>query len=318
VRHVLAMFVGFVAAYGLAAAAGVRVPRGMSDAGPVLSADSAALFVGVREFPADETLAVVQYAVDDAVDLAYVMAIEREPPLVDPDRVVLALSGEPQKEESRRNLEALRDAGAAVRAASQTEILKLLTAQAARVGKNGLFIVTFATHGVNDGGTQHLLASDSLLRHPETSVTETKVREIVAAARVPRALILVDACRERLTKDAPAPPGARSAAAELLHDLGRVSGQVVFSAAAPDQYAYDDDGRRNGVFTAAVIDALRCSAPTDEKGFVTVETLSRFVEERVLSWIQQHRDPEARRATQISAEGRSASMPLSVCGGGKR
>jgi Caspase domain len=315
VRQTFAIFVGLVAAHGIASA-GVRAGSFAQGVAPALATESAALFVGVREFPEDESLAVVQYAVDDAVDLAYVMAIERQPPLVDPSRVVLALSGEPQKEESRRNLEILRSAKADVRSASQTEILKLLSAQAAKVGKNGLLVVTFATHGVNEDGTQHLLASDSLLRHPETSVTETKIREIVAAARVPRALILVDACRERLTKDARATTSSRSGvAAGLLHDLGRVSGQVVFSAAAPDQYAYDDDARRNGVFTAAVIDALRCSAATDEQGFVTVETLNRFVEERVLSWIQKHRDPEARRATQISAEGRSASMPLSVCGG---
>jgi len=61
------------------------------------------------------------------------------------------------------------------------------------------------------------------------------------------------------------------------------------------------------------MNALRCRAATDEKGFVTVQTLSRYVEEDVLAWIQKHRDPEAKRATQISSEGRSMGMPLAVC-----
>jgi hypothetical protein len=97
--------------------------------------------------------------------------------------------------------------------------------------------------------------------------------------------------------------------------MGDVSGQVVFSAATAGEYAYDDEERGNGVFTAAVIDGLRCGATTDARGFVTVETLSAFVEERVLSWVQKHRDPEIRHATQLQFEGRAKMMPLSACAG---
>src|SRR5262245_35718830 len=68
---------------------------------------SAALFVGVSRFPYDSTLAEVHYAVDDAVDLAVVLALDERVRLVPPSRVILALSGEPQKPESRKNLERL-------------------------------------------------------------------------------------------------------------------------------------------------------------------------------------------------------------------
>lgn len=50
----------------------------------------------------------------------------------------------------------------------------------------------------------------------------------------------------------------------LLRAMSAVHGQVVLAAAAAGQYAYDDDDRRNGVFTAAVIDGLRRQAPADE------------------------------------------------------
>lgn len=297
-----------------AAAAGVRVVSEPRPSGPAIASESAGLFVGVREFAADGTLTTVQYAVDDAVDLAHLVSIELQPALVDPAAVTLALAGSPQKEDSRRKLEALKHAGATVEEARHETILKLLRRQANAVGGNGLLILSFSTHGINDGGTQHLLTASSLLQDPETSVTETKIRDIVSRAQVPRALILIDACREQLTKDIRAGNASpRSAATELLEDLGKIDGQVLLSAAAAGQYAYDDDTRRNGVFTAAVMNALRCRAATDEKGFVTVQTLSRYVEEDVLAWIQKHRDPEAKRATQISSEGRSMAMPLSVC-----
>lgn len=53
-------------------------------------AQSAGFFVGVRTFLADETLAEVPYAVDDAIDLAHLFAIELG--LIPPARVTLALS----------------------------------------------------------------------------------------------------------------------------------------------------------------------------------------------------------------------------------
>ena len=52
---------------------------------------SAALFVGVRLFPYDGSLTEVRYAVDDAIDLATVLALEDHVRLVEPSRVVLAL-----------------------------------------------------------------------------------------------------------------------------------------------------------------------------------------------------------------------------------
>ena len=66
---------------------------------------SAALFVGVRRFTHDQTLTEVKYAVDDAIDLASVLALDRKVSLVTPRRVVLALSGTPQKPESQQRLD---------------------------------------------------------------------------------------------------------------------------------------------------------------------------------------------------------------------
>src|SRR5947207_13996351 len=50
---------------------------------------SAALFVGISNFD-DKQIEKVPYAVDDAVDLAYEVAIDHRPRLVVPNAVVLA------------------------------------------------------------------------------------------------------------------------------------------------------------------------------------------------------------------------------------
>lgn len=304
----------FVAWFALTAAmhAGVRIVTAPVPDGPADIAQSAGFFVGVREFPEDPALTDVAFAVDDAIDLAYVVSFEH--PLVLPHRVVLALSGEPQKAESKQRYERLKAAGAMVHPAGHTDILKRLRDQAKAVGRNGILIVAFATHGVNDGGMQRLLTATSLMPDPEISVTDLKVREIVSQQRVPRALILIDACRQRLTSSVPAGnASSRAAGPELMQEIGKYSGQIVFSAAYPGAWAYDDPALQNGVFTAAVIDGLRCKAGRDENGFVTASALSRYVEKRVLTWIQKNQNPEARGATQFLVEGGAAMMPLSSC-----
>ncbi len=274
---------------------------------------SAALFVGVRRFPYDKTLTEVRYAVDDAVDLAFVFALDERVRLVDPGRVVLALSGEPQKPESQQNLDRLVAAGAKVRPAGQADIITALEEQVRAAGRNGVLVISVATHGVSYEGTQHLLTATSLLPHREMTLSESKIRDLAGRSDAARSLILIDACRERLSDDRRnGEPDLRSAASLIRSMLG-MHGQVVLSAAAAGQYAYDDDSRRNGVFTAAVIDGLQCEAPTDERGLITVDTLSAFVEERVVTWIRKQRGISIARATQVTYEGSTKNMPLAEC-----
>lgn len=311
-RQYLAILVALSLASTAFAGAGPK--RSTFDAaGPVDAAQSAGLFVGIREFSFDRTLAEVRYAVDDAVDLAHAFVFEHNPPLVDPQRVVLALSGEPQKQESVARLQQLLKAGATRRSAGHSELLTLLQSQAAKVGVDGILIVSFATHGVSEDGVQYLLAADSLLRRRTTKIADADINDIISLTETRRAFILLDACRQQLVRDARAGEADPRSAAALLEDLARIDGRVVLSAAVQGKYAYDDEVQRNGVFTAAVLDGLSCRAGKDANGYVTVETLAAFVEERVLQWIRRNKDKTARVATQLQYEGAAKRMPLAAC-----
>lgn len=275
---------------------------------------SAALFVGVRRFTHDETLTEVRYAVDDAIDLASVLALDRNVSLVMPGRVVLALSGTPQKPESQQRLDELVAAGATVATANQSDIFTLLERQAGLAGRNGLLILAFASHGFSRDGTPYVLAASSLFEQPETSISTARVLDIAAASHATRSLILVDACRERVTNSPPSiTDPAPFSAAPLIEGMSLVDGQVVFYAAPTGGHAYDDDETKNGVFTTAVIEGLRCMAASDERGLITVETLATYVETRVRSWIRKHRDPAARSAIQVNMDGDTKNMPLAIC-----
>jgi len=275
-------------------------------------AQSVALFVGIRSFGDDDTLENVPYAVDDAVDLAYMFALDPRVALVHPKHVALALSDEnPRKEISKRRLGELKRKGAIVAPATVSQILRLLNRQAGTVGADGIFIVSFATHGFSDDGAQYLLAGNSLFREPNTAIPAARVLDIVAKSSATRSLILIDACRERVRRQRSSIPEPLSAA-PLIQRMGVTAGQVVLYGAAAGQWAYDDDLRQNGVFTGAVLDSLRCRAAQDS-GLVTVNELSETVEKHVLTWIRINRDPSIRNATQANVDGAARAMPLAIC-----
>lgn len=279
---------------------------------PFVPAQSAALFVGVRKFKHEGTFEV-RFAVDDAIDLAHRFALDPRVRLVPPQRVVLALAGTPEKEESKERLRELREAGATVvHHASQSDILMLLRRQADLAEKDGMLIVSLATHGFVDRGTPFILGDESLASDSSTAVAAPKLFEMAASSRAPRSLFLVDACRERMGSDSRAIGPDPATGAPLLRRMRLVHGQVVFYAAPAGGYAYDDSVSRNGVFTKAVLEGLTCNASAT-RGVVTIETLRTYVERRVEEWMRAHHKPLLGAATQIAFDGDAKNMPLSSC-----
>ena len=266
---------------------------------------SAGLFVGVRLFTNDATLDV-PYAVDDAIGLAYMFVLDRRVRLVPPERVVLALSGQPEKPETRRQLRELKRAGVQIRSASREDILSLLQQQAALAGRDGILIVSLATHGFVDDGVPYILGATSLFGHRETTLSVAKLCDIAGRSPALRSLILVDACRQRINTRGAFP---KLPEAPIIRRMQRVEGQVIFYAG---EYAYDDIVNRNGVFTKAIIDGLSCKA-TATRGVVTAGTLRTYVEHEVREWIRKHRDPSIGAAIQVSMDGSAHTMPLSLC-----
>ncbi|HEX7680041.1 MAG TPA: caspase family protein, partial [Thermoanaerobaculia bacterium] len=275
---------------------------------------SSALFVGVSRFTSD-SVEKVPYAVDDAIDLAYVFALEPRVRLVPPRRVVLMLSGRPVKKESHDRLRALHDAGADVRfRAGAGDISAALREQTALAGRDGMLIVSMATHGFQHGGRDFVLGASSVVRDPATMLSIADMFEVIASSSAQRSLVFVDACRERMVSGTRAVLADTMSAAPLVRRLGHTRGQAVFYAAAAGQWAYDDAETHNGVFTKAVIDGIHCGA-AKVRGDVTAETLAGYVERHVHTWIHANRDPSVRSATQVSMDGEARNMVLAQCWG---
>lgn len=268
------------------------------------AAQSAALFVGVREFDASE-VGLVQFAVDDAVDLAYAFSFRGRSRLVKPERVMLALSGQPQKEESRERLRKLRAAGAREIAPTPEDLAASLEQQKDLVTGGGLLIVSFATHGfVDDDGTHYLLGRESTF-DADSSLSASHVLDV--ASHAPRSLVLVDACRERMPSGSRAGVSGPRSAAPLITHRTPLAGQVVLYAAPPGGYAFDADG--NGIFTKAVLDGLACKG---RGASVNVEQLHRYVDDRVREWVRREK-PGHSGGVQINMEGKTRLLRLANC-----
>ncbi|HEX7828261.1 MAG TPA: caspase family protein [Thermoanaerobaculia bacterium] len=271
--------------------------------------ESAGLFVGVSKFR-DKDMYGVRYAVDDAVDLAYMFSMDRRLHLIPPQRVVLALSGAPVKDKSKQRLKELKEAGAKEVTATAREILYQLRQQTAIAGPAGIFILSIATHGFMTDGSEYILVESSTYPDTHTSLKTALLFDIVSNSPVRRSLIFVDACRDRALSNTRS--GAASAAPDIEKKMKNVSGQVVFYAASAGNYAYDDAVSRNGVFTKAVLDGLDCQASaTDE--FVTAESLHRHAEKQVKQWILANHKAPVGAAIQVRIDGNAGRMPLSKC-----
>lgn len=262
---------------------------------------SAGVFIGIQTFHGESDLEV-PYAADDAVDLAWLFTHETK--LLTPDRTALLLAGGPTKDESRRNLAALRHevrlieddrhTSAGAECLNVATIASVVREQARMVGPGGILIVSFATHGLSHEGEHRLLTADASSQTPR-GVVLARIVDAIKAERPQRLLLLIDACR-----NAPRPgtawvdPSAwqPQMPETLFEDVDLRLSYTALVSAAPGTTALSGDG--NGYFTRAILEGLRCNASSQPDGYVTLSHLATYVSERVWELSNEQQQPESR------------------------
>ncbi|MBW8874397.1 MAG: SEL1-like repeat protein [Acidobacteria bacterium] len=273
------------------------------------TSESRGLFVGVNTFE-DHDIGSLSFAVDDAVDLAFLFSCELE--LVSPERVHLALAGETKKPETADQLEWLRTAGAQFVEARANNLQRLAFELGTDTGKSGIWILTFSTHGFSDQGQDYLAALDSwLLRLAKTGISVTSLLDDIARATTPRRLLFLDACRRRLTRNTRG-AGDTGMSDSLGQAISSATGLAVLNSTTLGGYSYEDPTLGNGVFTSAIIHGLRKGLHDDGSGFVTINSLAKYVNEEVQAWVKTKKpnDIEVSRGVVYTIEGQVGRLPL--------
>lgn len=268
------------------AARGTRPrPREIWDAEGFDPRESLGIFVGVRRFSPDSNLAEIRWAVDDAIDLAYLFSLELG--LISTTRVHLLLAGEPEKDPTRLRKRQLEASGASIEVATFENLRDAIHRKTSMAGPRGMLVISIATHGYSHNSFHHLMAADNKLEHLDkdgaTLTAQSIIDQVTSTdTQTRRSVLLLDACQARYKARGRDPHSAVSE--NLIEAMKNVHGEIVISAARIGGFAFED-GYANGVFSGAIFDGLsRCAAPTDARKFVTIETLIDYVDQAVRAW----------------------------------
>jgi hypothetical protein len=239
----------------------------------------AGLFVGVNEFR-DPNVSPLRFAVHDAVEQAYLFVVELK--LIPPKNCYLALSGQPSAPAVQQHFRTLRTQGVHVTEANKEDILDAFTrVQIAAKQTSDLLVCAFSSHGFEDQSIPYIMPRNGVRRFlGETALRlltiENAMRESLAGHR----LLLVDACQERVAADSrtivrEGTPQAMPPA--FQEELKKPTGQAKLASCSVGEFSYEHaelGGVGHGVFTCALLEALRGGAATDAQNLVRLGGVS--------------------------------------------
>jgi len=249
---------------------------------------SAALFIGVNNFSEDNGLASLNYAVNDAIEQAYVFVHELK--LIKPQNCILCLSGDPATPLVARQLKLLKQSGVEVTSATKPKILQSLHL-VNRLGQSrqDIVVVSFSTHGFESKNGVYLMPKDGLRGFlDDTAIYSGTVKESMSKSIAGKKLLILDACRERIENTKSSGSGAPMSR-KFQHAFAASSGFATLMSCSAGQYSYEDKQSSHGVFSTFLLKALRGESPADERGFITVGSISEYVSANVGRWVLRNK-----------------------------
>jgi len=250
-------------------------PTGSSGLQPLASAapsGNAGLFVGVNEFTKDRGIDALNFAVHDAIELAFLFVVELK--LFPPENCVVLISGKPAENAAviQQHQQQLQQLGVRFGPADRNEILTTFIDLTAIATVNSeLLVCAFSSHGFNEDKIAYVMPQDGsrkLLR--ATAVPVDDLETSMTGSKAGHRLFFVDACQERIPAKGNMPVGP--GASQLLIDaLLKPTGQAKLVSCSPNQFSFENGalgGVGHGVFTWHVLEALRGSAQADSQNFI--------------------------------------------------
>lgn len=274
---------------------------------------NAGLFVGVNQFVEDESLRALAFAVNDAIAQAHLFVVELK--LIPPANAFLALSGEPTTDAAKAELAALTKSGAQRVPATKTRVLLTLQTVANLAGaETDLLVVSFSSHGFEERAQAYVMPADGArgsLR--DTALSLKSVEQKLSDSKAGKRLLLVDACREKASKESKGGDTVMSAA--FREALAGAEGKAVLTSCDTGQLSLENPELGHGVFTHFLLEALRGKAGVDTRGFITLGTVSEYLEKAVPEWIKRNRPDTSRDTLQkpwLAAPLSARHIPLAV------
>lgn len=282
------------------------------------AADSVGLFVGINKF--QPGINELHFAADDAVDLAHLFW---RLGLIEKHRIRLGINGTLSKKESGQRLEELlteTTPGSGDKAIqfdpTKPNVLIQLRELKRLAKPNGIAFITFSTHGYYTGG-EALIMGDTIMSPDstfsdldETALSYESLRKRLDELNIPRKIMLIDACREKLIEGATKGSAAHNAGlpASVRILLGNSKGTALLLGTSVGGYGYDggrDENDReiqNGVFTYYLMQGIDGEAELDDSGVITLGAVADYTGVKVAEWVNRNQPEQAGSSAGISPQ----------------
>jgi len=256
---------------------------------------NAGLFVGVNDFTKDTGISPLNFAVHDAIELAYLFVVELK--LIPPENCSLLISGKPAENASiiQQHLLQLKQLGVTIAAAERQEVLTtFIRLTELAQDQSALLVCAFSSHGFNEDKIAYVMPQDGsrkLLR--ATAVPVDDLETLMTASKAGHRLFFVDACQERVSAKGNNPAGS-GASPLLIEALLKPTGQAKLVSCSPSQFSFENaalGGVGHGVFTWHLLEALRGNAQADAQNFIRLGAVSRYVSDGVQKWAKDNNRP---------------------------
>jgi uncharacterized caspase-like protein len=253
-----------------------------------------ALVIGVEDY-LDERAGKFNYAASDARAVADTL---QQRAGFRKDRIVLLATGEPAERQPLRSV-----------------ILRQLASLPDRVSpgrasEDGLLLIYFAGHVVERGGKSYLLPSDALTGDDallaDTAVSVERVKESIRASGAGQVMLFFDAFRKE--------PLGEAFRRGLTFDTRNqeAAAFAMLLATGVGQRAYESQKKKQGYFTAALIEALKGRAAGGGRE-VTLDRLVKYLETNVPAEAQRDLGAGAQQRPLAIIEGyQSDELTLAV------
>ncbi len=248
-----------------------------------------ALVIGVEDY-LDERAGKFNYAASDARAVADTL---QQRAGFRKDRIVLLATGEPAERQPLRSV-----------------ILRQLANLPDRVSGDGLLLIYFAGHVVERGGKSYLLPSDALTGNDallaETAVSVERVKESIRASGAGQVMLFFDAFRKE--------PLGEAFTRGLTFDTRNqeAAAFAMLLSTGFGQRAYESHTKKQGYFTAALIEALKGRAAGGGRE-VTLDRLVKYLETNVPAEAQRELGADAQQRPLALIEGyQSDELTLAV------
>jgi hypothetical protein len=252
-----------------------------------------ALVIGVEDY-LDERVGKFNYAASDARAVADTLAQRAG---FRKDRIVLLATGESADRQPLRSV-----------------ILRRLANLPDLVSDDGLLLIYFSGHVIERGGRSYLLPSDALTGDDslfaETAISVERIKELIKASGAGQVMLIFDSFRKELLSEA----FTRGLTLDTRNQ--EASAFAMLLSTGVGQRAYESQTKKQGYFTAALIEALKGRAASGGRA-VTLDRLVNYLQTNVEAEAQRDLGAVAQQRPLALIEGyQSDELALATSDGG--